>query len=201
LETARQLDTQYGQEYRCTLSFAELFAGNAKESQRLSQEVPGHSCGKHWLVRNGRHHELIHVTRQEIPGLFDADETLSPNQIFSAYPVLVSLNVLGRESEANAMAERMLSGLKPAVRIGLYGYGLTDVALLAQMGRREQALATLEQAIEVGWQGPYWQYLRDFDPALEPIRNEPRFRAAFSRLEASVAAQRARLPAPPPAAP
>ena len=139
--------------------------------------------------------------RREVPGLFDADAVLTPYQTLSTYPVLVSLNALGRQSEANVLAERMLTSLKPSVRMGLYGYGLTDVALLAQMGRREQALAILEKAIDAGWQGPYWQYSRDFDPALEPIRSEPRFKAAFSRLETSVAAQRARVPATPPAVP
>jgi len=202
METVRRLNTKYGQDYSCMLSLAELFAGNAKESQRLSQNVPGdYSCGKYWLIRNGRHQELIKLTRQEVPGLFDTDVMLSPYQTLSAHPVLVSLNALGRQSEANVLAERMLSSLKPSVRMGLYGYGLTDVALLAQMGRREQALATLEKAIDAGWQGPYWQYSRDFDPALEPIRSEPRFKAAFSRLETSVAAQRARVPAAPPAGP
>ena len=127
--------------------------------------------------------------------------TLTPYQAFSAYPVLVSLNALGRISEANVLAERMLSSLKPSVRMGLYGYGLTDVALLAQMGRHEQALATLEKAIDAGWQGPYWRYSRDFDPALEPIRNDPRFRAAFARLESSVTLQRARFEANPPPVP
>jgi hypothetical protein len=122
-------------------------------------------------------------------------------QTVNNYPVLVSLNALGRGSEAKAMAERMLASLKPAVRMGLYGYGLTDVALLTQMGRHEQALTTLEKAIDAGWQGPYWRYSRDFDPALEPIRNDPRFRAAFARLESSVAVQRARFEAKAPPAP
>lgn len=201
IESARRLYAKYGQEYSCILSFAELFAGNAKASQRLSQQVPTYSCGIYWLIRNGRHEESIKLTRQEAPELFDANATPTLYQTVSTYPILVSLNALGRESEAKAMAERMLLSLKPAVRMGLYGYGLTDVALLAQMGNREQALATLEKAVDEGWQGPYWQFLRDFDPALQPIRDDPRFRAAFGRLEASVAAQRARLPAAPPAAP
>ena len=201
METARRLNTKYGQDYSCMLSLAELFAGNAKESQRLSQQVPTYSCGIYWLIRNGRHEESIKLTRQDAPELFDANATPTLYQTVNNYPVLVSLNALGRQSEANVLAERMLSSLKPSVRMGLYGYGLTDVALLAQMGRREQALATLEKAIDAGWQGPYWQYSRDFDPALEPIRSEPRFKAAFSRLETSVAAQRARVPAAPPAGP
>jgi TolB-like protein/Tfp pilus assembly protein PilF len=201
IETAKRLYTKYGQEYSCTLSFAELFAGNAKESQRLSQQVPMYSCGIFWLIRNGRHQESIKLTRQEAPELFDENATPTLYQTVNKYPVLVSLNALGRESEAKAMAERMLASLKPTVRLGLYGYGLTDVALLAQMGRHEQALATLEDAVAAGWQGPYWQFMRDFDPALEPIRSDPRFRAAFARLESSVTVQRARFEAKPPPVP
>jgi hypothetical protein len=155
----------------------------------------------YWLIRNGRHEESIKLTRQDAPELFDANATPTLYQTVNNYLVLVSLNALGRQSEANVLAERMLTSLKPSVRMGLFGYGLTDVALLAQMGRHEQALATLEKAIDAGWQGPYWQYSRDFDPALEPVRSEPRFKAAFSRLETSVAAQRARFAAAQPAVP
>lgn len=195
METARRLYAKYGQEYSCTLAFTELFAGNAKESQRLSQQVPTYSCGIYWLIRNARHQESIKMTRQAAPELFDANATPTLFQTVSNYPVLVSLNAMGRGSEAKAMAERMLASLKPAARMGLYGYGLTDVALLVQMGSREQALATLEKAVDGGWQGPYWQFLRDFDPALQPIRDDPRFRAAFDRLQQAVDAQRARLDA------
>jgi hypothetical protein len=42
-----------------------------------------------------------------------------------------------------------------------------------------------------------WQYHRDFDPRLESIRDRPEFKAYFSRVEAKMAAQRARLAARP----
>ncbi|MBP7370820.1 MAG: hypothetical protein KA902_05210 [Arenimonas sp.] len=200
-ETAQRLYAQYGQEFSCTLSYAELFAGNAKESQQLSQKVPEYSCSKYWQLRTGGHQEFIKATLQENPELVDGNATLSTYQTINAYPVVVSLNAVGRHSEANAMAERMLMSLKPSVRMGINGYGLIDVALLAQLGRREQALATLEKAIDAGWQGPYWQYMRDFDPALEPIRHDLRFRAAFARLESLLSIQRARFTAKPPTAP
>jgi hypothetical protein len=44
-------------------------------------------------------------------------------------------------------------------------------------------------------------YLRDVDPRLESIRDEPEFKAFFAGVEAEVAAQRARLAARPKDAP
>jgi TolB-like protein len=197
LEAARQVYGKYGGEFSCTLAYAELFAGNGKESERLSSKVPTFSCGMYWMIQNGRHRDYIKAILKESPGLLDAKTPLTLYQILSAYPIVRSLKAEGRDDEATELAERMLATLKPAVRMGLYGYGLTDVALLAQLGRREQALQTLEHAVAAGWQGPYWQFMRDHEQSLEPIRHDPRFRAAFVRLESSIAAQRARLPASP----
>jgi TolB-like protein len=197
LETAKQVYRKYGGEFVCTLAYAELLAGNGTESERLSSKAPGFSCGQYWMLQNGRQRDYIQSVLKDNPTLFDVKTTLMPYQVLSAYPMVYSLKAEGRGAEATQLAERMLATLKPAIRMGLYGYGLTDAALLAQLGRREQALQALEQAVAAGWQGGYWQFMRDHDQSLEPIRRDPRFIAAFARIQASVDAQRARLPAIP----
>ncbi len=196
-KTAMQLYPKHGQAFACSLTIAELLAGNAEASERLAAKVPTLYCGKYWQLRNGKYQSLIDNARQEYPVLFDSNAIPDAYQTINAYPVLVSLNALGRHAEAKAIADRMLRSLKPAVRMGLYGYGLTDVALLAQSGRKQEALTTLELAIDAGWQGPYWLFMRDFEQALDPIRDEPRFHAAFARLQKAVDAQRGHLPTNP----
>lgn len=195
--TARQLIAKYGDSFSCMLSYAELFAGNTEVSRRLAERVPQDSCGRYWVQRQGQHQRVINDTVGAFPQLLDAKSKPTAFQSLSYYPVVYSLNALGRQAEAKALAIRMRESLKPMPLMGLYGYGLTDVVLLAQTGQHQEALNALESAIDQGWQGPYWHFMRDFEPGLEPIRNEPRFRAAFGRVEASVATQRARLPAVP----
>ena len=63
------------------------------------------------------------------------------------------------------------------------------------------ALAALRSAEAAGWRGPFWRYYRDFDPNLDPIRNEPEFKAVFTDIERDMAQQRARLAARPKDAP
>lgn len=195
--TARQLIAKYGDSFSCMLSYAELFAGNTEVSRRLAERVPQDTCGRYWVQRQGQHQRVINDTVGAFPQLLDAKSKPTAFQSLSYYPVVYSLNALGRQAEAKALAIRMRESLKPMPLMGLYGYGLTDVVLLAQTGQHQEALDALESAIDQGWQGPYWRFMRDFEPGLEPIRNEPRFRAAFGRVEASVATQRARLPAVP----
>lgn len=194
--SARQLIAKYGDNYSCTLSYAELFSGNAEASRRLAEKVPQDSCGRYWLQRQGQHQRVIDDAVRELPDLLDTKSKPTAYQSLLYYPVIYSLNAMNRQAEAKALASRMREGLKSMPLMGLYGYGLTDVVLLVQSGQHQEALTALEGAIDRGWQGPYWRFMRDFEPGLEPIRNEPRFRAAFSRVEVSVAAQRARLPAP-----
>lgn len=196
-ETAKQVYVKFGGEYICSLAYAELLAGRGTESERLSSKAPAYSCGQYWMLQNGRHRDYIKSLLKDNPDLLDAKATLTPYQAISAYPIVLSLKAEGRDAEATGLAERMLASLKPTVRMGLYGYGLTDVALLAQLGRREQALQALEQAVAAGWQGPLWQFTRDYDQSMEPIRRDPRFVAAFARLQAATDKQRQRLLASP----
>ncbi|MFZ9311026.1 MAG: hypothetical protein ACO24O_05955, partial [Arenimonas sp.] len=139
LEAARQVYGKFGSEYLCTLAYAELFAGHGTESERLSRKAPAYSCGQYWMLQNGRHRDYINSVLKDNPSLLDANAMLAPYQVLSDYPVVSSLKAEGRDAEAKGLAERMLATLKPTVRMGMYGYGLTDVALLAQLGRREQA--------------------------------------------------------------
>ena len=202
VKAAQELFTRYGQRYRCQASFAELMIGNLPASRRHAEKAALIApCRQYWEQRQGKHQTLIDSVFKEYPALSAKDAKLGPYEALNAYPVLFSLQAVGRGDEAKSLALRLLDALKGEQRNGLAGFGVGDVILLTQAGRHEQALSALESAIDAGWQGPFWRFYRDYETALEPIRNDPRFHAAFGRLEASIAAQRARLQATPPAAP
>ena len=72
-------------------------------------------------------------------------------------------------------------------------HGIEDVEVLATFGHREQALAALEQAVSQGWRGwqgegwpAGWKYAQHFSAPLGSIRRDPRFQAAFARIEADM---------------
>jgi tetratricopeptide (TPR) repeat protein len=75
------------------------------------------------------------------------------------------------------------------------------VAIHALRGEVAQALVRLREDATIWSSYLGWKYLRDVDPRLESIRDEPEFKAFFAGVEAEVAAQRARLAARPKDAP
>ena len=80
-------------------------------------------------------------------------------------------------------------------RIRGHGYGTLDVYIYAMRGDRDRAIASLREAIDVGWKvtyGPllfYWWQLRS-DWKLESLHQDPKFIALVNELEADIAVQR-----------
>jgi len=111
------------------------------------------------------------------------------------------LRELGQGEKAATLEPEVWKSLKSlwggdGVPVGSAGWrlsatwtgGIADVAVLAAFGHREQALATLEQAVEQGWRGwrESWKYKQRFEAPLSSIRDDPRFKAAFARIEADM---------------
>jgi tetratricopeptide (TPR) repeat protein len=100
----------------------------------------------------------------------------------------------GDSRRANVLMDGTASTIRTAPRLGSFGYGIADVRIHALRGNKRQALAALRQAEQAGWR-LLWRYYRDFDPALDSIRNEPEFKAIFADIERDMARQRAELAA------
>ena len=71
----------------------------------------------------------------------------------------------------------------------------------ASVGHSARLVGRLRLPGARGYHNNGWRYYRDFDPTLASIRGEPEFKAAFAKIEAEMAAQRARLAARPKDAP
>jgi TolB-like protein/Tfp pilus assembly protein PilF len=111
----------------------------------------------------------------------------------------------GEEERARMLLERSAAYFRTS-RSDLDGYGIHLVAVHALRGDSVKALATLRDStagnlVRGGFHNFGWRYYRDFDPTLASIRGEPEFKAAFARIEAEMAAQRARLAVRPKDAP
>ena len=95
-------------------------------------------------------------------------------------------------------AERILDAyLKYIVdrpRLGLKGFGIADVEALALLGRRDEALARLREAVDAGWRSTWPRHgwnLAD-DPYLTELRDDARFRAIVAEIDADIARMRER---------
>jgi hypothetical protein len=66
------------------------------------------------------------------------------------------------------------------------------VQIYALQGEKQKALAALRQAIDEGWRGMWWYFLKH-DPSLESLHDEPEFQAMVAEIEADMAAQLARV--------
>ncbi|MGH8223513.1 MAG: hypothetical protein ACREQZ_11125, partial [Woeseiaceae bacterium] len=109
----------------------------------------------------------------------------------------------GEEERARLLLDRNEAFFRTSSREEWAGYEIHLVAVHALRGDSAKALARLRDSkLAVCGEPLYeWRYYRDFDPTLASIRGEPEFKAAFARIEAEMAAQRARLAARPKNAP
>lgn len=101
----------------------------------------------------------------------------------------VKLAYIALESGDVAGGTHILTATLPVVRtlprLGVFGQGIRDVQILAMLGRREDALLALRAAVEAGFRGsiPYDNWLLEFDPFFDSIRDDNRFAAIVSELE------------------
>jgi hypothetical protein len=119
----------------------------------------------------------------------------------AAIDVAPVLRAAGEDAAAGALLNRAEQVVRTIPRLGVRGYGISDVQIHALRGDNAKALTALQEAARAGWRGPYWRYYRDFDPSLASIRNEPEFKAVFADIERDMARQRAELAKRPKDAP
>ena len=125
---------------------------------------------------------------------------------FGAFGVARVRQALGETEEAERLLAPECSGRLEEirqrggyVRFGWSGVGISDVSCLAMLGRKEEALDALEDAVKQGYRGLHGpfpsdaQYDARFDPSLDSIRSDPRFKAAFAVIETEMAKQLASL--------
>ena len=112
---------------------------------------------------------------------------------------IVRLAFIVMESGDIAAGTEMLESALPVVqtlpRLGMFGQGIRDVQIYALLGRKDDALAALRAAVDAGYRSSvvYENWLLEFDPFLDNIREDERFTAIVGELEQHNAAMRARV--------
>jgi tetratricopeptide (TPR) repeat protein len=126
------------------------------------------------------------------PDLFEPDPAIRPDNITQAVDLSLLLDFAGREQQSLTLLSAALQAYESrwftsgSARAGLLPIRAEALAL---MGRREAALQELERVVNAGWR-IYWRWKTELNPNFESIRNQEKFGALTSRLEADMAKQR-----------
>ncbi len=122
------------------------------------------------------------------PAGFAVDRQNSDDTVMLAY-------ILQQEGK-NTRAAELLSAALPVVRemprLGMKGHGIRDVQILTLLDRPDEALATLQSAIDEGFRGSIFfdSWKLSEDPYLGPIRDDARFATMLAEIEGYLAVMR-----------
>ena len=129
------------------------------------------------------------------PELFDlGSPDVERGNVMAAVDLAYILQSLGETEKA----EQLLSGVeslqaKDTLLAGAFRKSMaTRVHLLR--GDEEGALVELRDVIDAGWRED-WRFFLEFDPVLDPIRDDPRFYDLMEYIRSDMAGQLARLEA------
>jgi TolB-like protein/DNA-binding winged helix-turn-helix (wHTH) protein/lipoprotein NlpI len=144
-------------------------------------------------LRAGRHPEARTLYEKTHPELLDDDNPEVYNRNYrAAIDLALVLSKTGEQERANLLLNRSLQYIQTQPRVRWDGYGIADVQVHALRGDKQKALAALRQAIDEGWRGLWWYYLKR-NPNLESLHGEPEYQAMVAEIEADMAVQLARV--------
>jgi TolB-like protein/Tfp pilus assembly protein PilF len=91
---------------------------------------------------------------------------------------------LGLDREASELLSQAWNVMQDLPRIGIAGYGISDVHVLAIQGRKDAALDALRDAIDEGFVSlmSFEMWTLDQDILIDNLRDEPRFEAMRKEL-------------------
>jgi TolB-like protein/Tfp pilus assembly protein PilF len=145
-------------------------------------------------IEAGRFDEVLAVYSHNFPELVrNNGPDIHLRNYRAAIDLAWLLQRMGDSQKADKLLTLAYDFIEKQPRLGWWGgYWVSDVQILALQGRKEEALASLQQAADEGWRSLWWYYLRH-DPNLDSIRDDPRFQRIVAQIEADMFAQMQRV--------
>ncbi len=142
-------------------------------------------------LRAGNYYEILERYESGFPELFQdvADVNLSNYRV--AIDIAGILLLTGDDDRAAGLLDKSEAQIAETIRVGFYGFWVSDVQVMALQGRTDAALTALRQAIDQAWRTD-WRFFFYVDPNLDSIRDEPEFQAMRKEIEVDMATQLAR---------
>lgn len=177
--------------------------GLAREARRMGpafwQTEPGYWDFAEGLVQGGHGALLLQLYDAEFDSVADF-YARAPSKALPVGPALIAaLNEAGRNAEASALASQLLKRLDGDVRAGMdAGHAAYDrAAILALIGRTDDAVAQLDAAVRGSWVNMAWMPSKLSERLMfRGLRGDPRLAAVQAELDAKVNQQRALLGLP-----
>jgi len=145
------------------------------------------------LVWIGRDAEARRVAEEIAPNMTAPTPTVNGDQqICTAPDLALVLARLGEPARADRLAEAGLAAWERAPGLRMPQDRVCRVRLLAVAGRRDDALAEFERAVDLGFRNFIdWGFVSiEDDPTLDPLRDDPRFKTQMKRIRDDLARQR-----------
>jgi len=138
-------------------------------------------------MRAGRYLEARAAFEKIAPELLNEDSPKVGNRNYrAAIDLALISSEMGEPERADWLLKSTLQYLQRIPRLGNWGYEVADVQIYTLQGDKQKALSALQQAIDEGWRGYWWYYLK-YDPILESLHEEPEFQAMVAEIEADMA--------------
>ncbi len=123
------------------------------------------------------------------PGLIGPDGPhVHPGNAYVVTDLVHLYRETGKATQADALLADLVRVLESLPVMGDAGSGPWLAIAQLQAGDKKGALAKLRVAIDAGWRFNWW-YFFDHHPSLEPLRDEPEFKAMRAEIAADIAAQ------------
>lgn len=187
-----------------TAQLLAVYRGDQLAAMRYAGKVletsPKHPAGLHRLSE-------ADIARGD-PAAARARMTLAYPGLLAAVPeevtrsnlgvALIAASILlasGDPGRARVLLDRSERVIRTMPRLGLHGYGISDMHIAVMRGDKPGAVRALREAVKAGWRGPWWRAQLLFDRDTVALHSDAGFEAAVAEIRRDMAKQRAELAA------
>lgn len=140
-------------------------------------------------LKTGEYQEALDWYADRLPELQEAAPTITVDNVQAAADLALLLQRAGKEESASLLIDTALTWYEETQPPGVHGFmlNIVDVHLLLLRGDKVAALGALRAAVDNGWRYDWPMHINNLN--LDPLRDEPEYKAIVAQIEADMATQ------------